>query len=93
MKNFKEYKPVIWLMLILSYLLIITEIIGIYQDWVLPKYLVYFSRLLVFLVWILCFIDILKNRLFNKTFWILSLFILTPICLPSYLYLREKLMR
>lgn len=93
MKRFNALKNIFWFLLMLSYTIFILQIISINGDWNLPSFLIHIARLLIFVVWIFCLVDMVKNKLYNKFFWILSMFILIPICLPSYLYLRNKLLR
>lgn len=91
--NFKTYKKVFWIVLIASYGIVLVEILQIFLDWNLPEPLFYTAHFALFILWLIILSDMIKHKLFNKVFWILSMFILTPICLPSYLWLREKLMR
>lgn len=46
-----------------------------------------------FSTWIIVFNDIIINKIFNKTFWIMSMFIFSPVSPIFYLILRNKLIR
>lgn len=49
------------------------------------------SRILIFSFWLIILLDMIKQKLFNKTFWILSMFVL-PIFAPVvYLFRRKQL--
>jgi len=89
MYNFTKNKPWYWTVLMVSYTLIGLK----YFDMSFSFEFKIIAYILLFTIWLICLFDMLKHNLFNKPFWILSMFILTPICLPSYLWLREKLLR
>ena len=49
------------------------------------------SRILIFLFWLIILLDMIKHKLFNKTFWILSM-VFIPIFAPVvYLFRRKQL--
>ncbi|MGM0550214.1 MAG: hypothetical protein ACQESW_03950 [Bacteroidota bacterium] len=46
-----------------------------------------------FVAWVLTFIDMLSVKFYNKRFWVVSMFILTPLTLPVYWLQRNRLIR
>lgn len=55
---------------------------------------VHMIGLVVFLaIWIFVLVDLTKNRIYNKQFWVLSLIVLMPLATFLYLIQREKLIR
>lgn len=44
-------------------------------------------------VWVFVFVDVLRNKIYNKQFWILSMIILTNLAALIYLIQREHLIR
>lgn len=47
----------------------------------------------LFAIWIFVLVDLAKNRIYNKQFWVLSLIVLMPLATFLYLIQREKLIR
>lgn len=91
--SLKKHNKVYWTILIICYSIILFEIFTIYQKWNVTEVVFYLCHMVLFVLWLIILRDMIRNRLFNKAFWILSMFILPPICLPSYLWLRERLLR
>ena len=42
--------------------------------------------------WMIVFFDILKNKIYNKQFWVLSMFFVMPVTPIIYLIRRESLL-
>ena len=54
----------------------------------------YGAAVTVFLVtWIIVLVDIIRNKVYNKIFWLLSMFIIPHISSLFYIIQREKLIR
>lgn len=45
------------------------------------------------IIWLYLFIDIIRNKIYNKQFWILSMIIILPLASLIYLIQREHLIR
>ena len=45
------------------------------------------------LIWLYLFIDIIRNKIYNKQFWILSMIIVMPLATLIYLIQRDHLIR
>ncbi|MEA1874269.1 MAG: hypothetical protein U9N51_07575 [Bacteroidota bacterium] len=43
--------------------------------------------------WIVILSDIVKQRIFNKTFWIVTMFIIPSIAMFFYIFMRNRLIR
>jgi bacteriorhodopsin len=93
MKNqkFKLSKTVVWL-LVLGNLLIIIGAIAKIQRWEFLNTLLISGFVLLLLNWILIFGDIIKNRIYNKTFWIISMIVFPTISPIIYLLRRNRLL-
>ncbi len=80
--------------LILVYILLITGIIlcitGAVNDFSTYQYLTGF--VLFEIGWIIVFVDMLKNKIHNKQFWVLSMFFVIPVTPIIYLIRRESLL-
>lgn len=89
--DFKISSRLVWILVIGYILLIMLGAIAKIQQWEFLQ-LIYTGVLIFFFsIWIIVFNDILTNKIYNKTFWIMSMFILTPISPIFYLILRNKL--
>ncbi|HPN22044.1 MAG TPA: hypothetical protein PK758_09105, partial [Tenuifilaceae bacterium] len=42
-------------------------------------------------LWIIIFVDILNNKIYNKVFWIMSMFVLSTVAILVYPFIRERL--
>lgn len=95
MKNqdFKISFNTVWVLVIGSLLLTNLKILAIIQQWDYPQYLLIIGLMLYFSTWIIIFSDIVKNNIYNKTFWIMTMFTLPPIAMLSYMIQRNKLLR
>ena len=51
------------------------------------------ALILLLIFWLIVFIDILKNKLYSKTFWILAMIIMPFLTPVFYLFQRERLLR
>jgi hypothetical protein len=45
------------------------------------------------IIWLYLFIDIIRNNIYNKQFWILSMILMMPLATLIYLIQREHLIR
>ncbi|PCI09743.1 MAG: hypothetical protein COB73_04835 [Flavobacteriaceae bacterium] len=51
------------------------------------------AGLVLFLAsWILILIDMIKNKIYNKTFWIITMFVMPFISIVFYIFQRDKLL-
>lgn len=63
------------------------------QYWEYSQVYLTVGLMLFFSTWIIILSDMLKNKIYNKTFWLLTMFILPPIATIFYLIQRNKLIR
>jgi len=88
------YNPkIIWIYLITSYLLLLTGFFTKLQGWEILQDALVGGRILFFLTWLIIMVDIVKTPIFNKTFWVISIFIIPPIASLFYMILRNRLIR
>lgn len=50
------------------------------------------SLILLLLFWIIVFVDVVRSKIYNKTFWIISMIVLPFIAPAFYLFQRKKLL-
>jgi hypothetical protein len=63
------------------------------EGWGYAQLMLTISLVLFFTVWVIVLSDMAKQKIYNKTFWVLCLFILPTITPLFYLLLRRKLIR
>lgn len=90
-RNFTLNTSFIWIVVILSVLLTIVGVLAMIQQWQLidAQWITGFA--LLALAWVAIIVDMHKNKIFNKKFWILSMLIIPSLTSIFYLIQRKKL--
>jgi len=90
-RNFTLSTTFIWIMVIISLILTIIGALAIIRQWQLvdSQWIIGFALLI--LAWAIIIIDMNRNGIFNKRFWILSMLIIPSITSIFYLIQRKKL--
>jgi len=83
----------VWAIAISNLLLTIFAIISEFYHLDSNNILLLFWFIILPIGWIIFINDILQNKIYNKTFWIFSMFILPSISQVVYLIQRHKLLR
>jgi predicted membrane channel-forming protein YqfA (hemolysin III family) len=81
----------IWMVVILSLLLTVAGVLAMIQQWQLVSAQWISGFALLLLAWIAIIVDMNKNEIFNKRFWILSMLIIPSLTSVFYLIQRKKL--
>jgi len=63
------------------------------QHWKFSEVLLTICLILFFSTYIIVLSDIIKNKVYNKTFWVISMFILPTISPIFYIIRRSKLIQ
>jgi len=92
-QNFTINFKTVWIIVIGNFLLSIFSILAKIQDWEFSQIIFTVGLILFFSTWIIIFNDMVKNKIYNKKFWILTLFIMPHISSVFYLFQRNKLLR
>ncbi len=86
---FKLSESFVWLLMAFS-IFFLAE--GFYLDnEIYHTVFISLGLMLFFIIWLIIFIDMLNHPIYNKTFWLISIFILPYISVLIYLFLRNKL--
>jgi hypothetical protein len=95
MKNqdFKISVKIVWLIVVADLLMTILGTLARIQNWEYSQIFQTVGLMLLFATWVIVLSDMAKNRIFNKEFWIISMFILPTISPLFYLIQRNKLAR
>lgn len=83
----------VWFFMLSSLLLTLVGAVVKVQHWDYHEIFLTIGLMLFFSTWIIIFSDIFKNNVYNKTFWILSMFIMPFVAVFFYLIQRNKLLR
>ena len=83
----------VWVLIIGSLLLGTLRILAAAQHGDYSQFLLTIWLMLSFSTWIIVFNDMVKRNIYNKTFWILTMFTLPPLAIIFYMIQRNKLLR
>lgn len=92
-QNFKVSSKIVWILVIGGFIISFIAAFAKNQHWNLSQLLLNIALIFLFSAWIIVFSDILKNKIYNKTFWIISMIILPNISPLFYLIQRTRLLR
>ena len=90
---FKVDSRIVWLLLVGHIFFIVLGTITKVQHLAFSEIALTFGFMLFFATWIIAFSDILRNNIYNRPFWIVSMIIMPNIALFFYLFKRNKLIR
>lgn len=91
--DFKINTKTVWVLVIGNNFLIFLGAIAKIQHWEFSEYLLTSGIMVFFSSWIIIFSDMLKNKIYHKVFWIMSMFIIPFITSILYLLQKDKLIR
>lgn len=92
-KDFKIGVKTVWLLVIGNLFLTIIGALAKIQHWEFSQIFLTVGLVIFFSTWIIILSDMVKNKIYNKTFWILTMFIIPSIATIFYLIQRNKLLR
>ena len=92
-QDFKIGTKTIWFLIIGNFLLTALGALAKIQHRELSQFFLSFGLMLFFSTWIIVLSDMIKNKIYNKTFWILTMFVMPTIAAIFYLFQRDKLLR
>lgn len=83
----------VWFLVIGNLMLTGLAAIAKVQGWEFAEVLLTIGLMLFFSTWVIVLSDMVRNRIYNKVFWISSMFIMPGIAALFYLAQRNKLLR
>lgn len=90
---FKIGIKTVWFLLIGNFILTVFGVFAKIQNLNFSQFFLTFGLMLFFSAWIIILIDMVKNIIYNKPFWILTMFIIPFLATIFYLIQRNKLLR
>ncbi len=92
-EDFKIDIHTIWALVIGYLVLIVLGAVGKVQHWEVGRYFLSMGLAVFCTSWLLILSDMIRNRIYNKAFWIVTMFIIPGISSIFYLIQRERLLR
>jgi hypothetical protein len=92
-KDFAISSTLIWMLILINLVLIALGSIAKVQEWGMASFLLYASYFVYVPCWIIILSEMLRKKIFNQWFWVLSMFILPVIASFFYMLQRDKLTR
>ena len=81
----------VWFLVFGNLMLPVFGAVAKLQHWQFSERLLTVALLFFFITWVLVFMEMVQNKIHNKTFWLLSLFIMPFISAFVYLFRRDRL--
>lgn len=92
-QDFKIGIKTVWFLVIGNLLLTVFAVLAKIQNWEFSQFFLSVGLMLFFSTWIIILSDMVKNKIYNKTFWIVTMFIMPTISAIFYLIQRNRLLR
>ena len=92
-QDFKISFKTVWFLVVGNILLTVFGAFAKIQHWEYSQILMTIGLMLFFSTWVIILSDIVKNKIYNKTFWIITMFIMPSIATIFYMIQRNKLIR
>lgn len=92
-QDFKISFKTVWFLVVGNILLTVVGAFAKIQHWDYSQILLTIGLMLFFSTWVIILSDMLKNKIYNKTFWIMTMFIMPSIATIFYMFQRNKLVR
>jgi len=91
--DFKISIQAVWGLIVGSFFLTLTSAFAKIQHWESAQFLLILGLLFFFSTWIIVISDMAKNKIYNRIFWIISMFILPAVAPIIYLLRRNHLLQ
>lgn len=92
-QDFKISFKTVWFLVVGNILLTVVGAFAKIQHWDYSQLLLTIGLMLFFSTWVIILSDMVKNKIYNKTFWIVTMFIMPSIATIFYMIQRNKLIR
>jgi hypothetical protein len=92
-QDFRISFKTVWFLVVGNILLTVFGAFAKIQHWDYSQILLTIGLMLFFSTWVIILSDMVKNKIYNKTFWIMTMFIMPSIATIFYMIQRNKLIR
>jgi hypothetical protein len=92
-QDFKIGIKTVWFLVVGNLLLTSIGALAKIQHWEFSQIFLTIGLMLFFSTWVIILSDMVKNKIYNRTFWMLTMFIIPFIATIFYLIQRNRLIR
>lgn len=92
-QDFRISFKTVWFLVVGNILLTVFGAFAKIQHWDYSQILLTIGLMLFFSTWVIILSDMVKNKIYNKPFWIMTMFIMPSIATIFYMIQRNKLIR
>lgn len=92
-QDFRISIKTVWVLAIGSLLLIGFGALAKLQQWDSSQVFLTIGLMLLFTTWIIIMSDLLRNRIYDKTFWVVMMILMPAVAAFFYMIQRDKLLR
>ena len=92
-QDFRISFKTVWFLVVGNILLTVFGAFAKIQHWDYSQILLTIGLMLFFSTWVIILSDMVKNKIYNKQFWIMTMFIMPSIATIFYMIQRNKLIR
>ncbi len=92
-EDFKISTKIVWFLVIGNTLLTIIGALAKIYDWNYAEFFLTIGLMTYFTTWVIILNDIVKRKIYNKTFWVISMIITPSIASVFYMIQRKRLIR
>ena len=92
-QDFRISFKTVWFLVVGNILLTVFGAFAKIQHWDYSQILLTIGLMLFFSTWVIILSDMVKNKIYNKPFWIMTMFIVPSIATIFYMIQRNKLIR
>lgn len=92
-QDFKISSTLVWLLVIGYFIFTGFGALFKIMHWEYSFFLLMMGLMFLFSIWVIVLSDMFNNKIYNKAFWIISMFIIPIIASVFYLIQRKRLLR
>jgi len=92
-KDFSLPVKTIWFLVASTLLLTFIAFFAVLYQWEYEQIITTLSLMFFFASWVIIFSDMIQNKIYNKPFWIVTMFTLPHLSILFYTIQRNKLLR
>lgn len=82
-----------WILIVISFSISLVSFYLNMQEINFPKLITYFNFGFFFVLWLILLVEMISHKIYNQTFWVMSMFILPPFTVLFYMIQRQRLKR
>lgn len=90
-KDLRIDRRIVWVLVIGNLLITILGTVAKIYHYEISDFFLTFGLMMIFSAWIILLSDMVKNKIYKKSFWVISMFILPTISPIFYLIQRKRL--